>query len=461
MDRPTSSELWPGLSDALIDKLLGQYRVDGQAVAVDVRRDVEWVNLGERLTHSLHPYPARLIRHIPVLMLHCTRYSMPGDLVVDPFCGSGTVLLEALVAGRRAVGADANPLARLISAVKVRPIPEPDLLRAISATFDRLPSRAPSPPPVVNRNYWFTEAASRQLSKLGAAIRGEPDPHLREFLEVCMSVTVRRASLADPRISVPVKLRRNQYPPDHWLHHKTNARLDAAHRHDVVADFRTVARENARRVGSLAEHSIGSPSPVVTSDDARAIRTASSRRLRRDSAQLVLTSPPYLGAQKYIRASSLSLGWLGETELRSLRDLEELAIGREHFRKDTIRPTETGLLEADRLIAAIRDANPLRAQIASAYLVEMRYAVREIYRILRPGGTFVMVTGSNSLCGQPFHTTRYLTAIAAELGFELELELLDSIRSRGLMTRRNASAAVIEAEAITVLRKPAAEGIRA
>ena len=36
--------------------------------------------------------------------------------MLDPFCGAGTVLLEALLSGKSAIGADANPIARLIKA---------------------------------------------------------------------------------------------------------------------------------------------------------------------------------------------------------------------------------------------------------------------------------------------------------------------------------------------------------
>jgi hypothetical protein len=167
----------------------------------------------------------------------------------------------------------------------------------------------------------------------------------------------------------------------------------------------------------------------------------------------VLTSPPYLGAQKYIRASSLSLGWLGATERQSLRQLEDMTIGREHFRKAEVRTFHTGVAEADQLIDAVRPENALRAHIASTYLCEMREGLRECNRVLSLGGALIMVTGNNRLCGRQFHTTTYLTQIALSLGFEVELELLDTIRSRGLMTSRNASAAVIETEAVTVLRK--------
>ena len=160
---------------------------------------------------------------------------------------------------------DANPLAQLISQVKVRPIPAPVLLEAIDAALVRLPMRTPKAPPVVNRTYWFTEAASGSCPSSASAIDGESDSAVRNFLRVCMSAAVRRASLADPRVSVPVKLRRDQFPPDHWLHEKSNARVDAAATHDAIADFRSIHAENARRVGSLADNGITSAEIVVTS----------------------------------------------------------------------------------------------------------------------------------------------------------------------------------------------------
>ena len=53
--------------------------------------------------------------------------SRPGDLVLDPYCGSGTTLLEAALLGRRAYGVDLNPLAVLIARAKVTPVPAADL----------------------------------------------------------------------------------------------------------------------------------------------------------------------------------------------------------------------------------------------------------------------------------------------------------------------------------------------
>src|SRR5689334_7664437 len=100
-------------------RLLDRYDRSSAAVTVNFRRLANWMPLGERATHYLHPYPAKLLPQIPAFFLSNSVLSKPGDTVLDPFCGSGTVLLESILHGRRALGADANPLARLIASVKV------------------------------------------------------------------------------------------------------------------------------------------------------------------------------------------------------------------------------------------------------------------------------------------------------------------------------------------------------
>ncbi|HVJ18772.1 MAG TPA: DNA methyltransferase, partial [Polyangiaceae bacterium] len=68
--------------------------------------------------HGFHSYPARL--HPETASALIEAFSKPGDAVLDPFCGSGTVLVEALRLGRRAFGVDANPLAVELALLKTR-----------------------------------------------------------------------------------------------------------------------------------------------------------------------------------------------------------------------------------------------------------------------------------------------------------------------------------------------------
>ncbi|MFQ6056141.1 MAG: DNA methyltransferase, partial [Methanosarcinales archaeon] len=81
--------------------------------------DIDWSFRGadtKYATHGLHQYPARMIPQIPHQLI--PKFSKTGDLILDPFSGSGTVLAESILYGRYAIGVDINPLACLISKVK-------------------------------------------------------------------------------------------------------------------------------------------------------------------------------------------------------------------------------------------------------------------------------------------------------------------------------------------------------
>ena len=67
--------------------------------------------------HQLAPYIGKLKSSIARYLL--TEHTQPDDLVVDPFCGSGTILLEASLMGRRAYGADVNPYAQVLTKAKL------------------------------------------------------------------------------------------------------------------------------------------------------------------------------------------------------------------------------------------------------------------------------------------------------------------------------------------------------
>src|SRR5260370_41643913 len=89
-----------------------------------------------RFTHYLFRFPAKF--HPPVIRCLIDRYTKEGDRILDPFCGSGTLLVEALASGRDAVGIDIDPLARFVSRVKSRPIDPDELESAFEQLSDLL-----------------------------------------------------------------------------------------------------------------------------------------------------------------------------------------------------------------------------------------------------------------------------------------------------------------------------------
>jgi DNA modification methylase len=448
-------------TDSALEYLLKRYERTECAIPVDFRTLVPCLACPERATHLLHSYPAKLLVHIPFFFLDNTILSSKGDLVADPFCGSGTVLLESQLAGRVSIGADSNPLARLLTTVKTSPISASVLDAACDRLFTCIPEKPRNDAPdVVNLEHWFYPHVIHQLQCLHEAIETTRRRDVRDFFRVCFSNCVKRVSLADPRLSVPVRLRSGQYPEGHHLRDKTDAHLRHLERVNVFQVFKDVLTANRKRMASLEPIMMRLPPARVVSCDARHLCSNGSfaeingRRQDDSCVQLVITSPPYPGAQKYIRSCSLSLGWLGLCRSDELLEDKRETIGREEFRQaDYATFIPTGLPQADRILVNIHAINPVRAAIASTYLREMRQAIQEIWRVVKIGGYFVLVAANNQICGREFQTEQYLRLIAEQAGFRLILRLIDDIRSRGLMTKRNKTASVITREWVLVFLK--------
>ena len=82
------------------------------------------LNNVEGLTHQFYRYPARFSPAFAAAAIRC--FSEPGQLVLDPYMGGGTTVVEAVAAGRRAVGSDINSLAVFITRVKTTPLSRDD-----------------------------------------------------------------------------------------------------------------------------------------------------------------------------------------------------------------------------------------------------------------------------------------------------------------------------------------------
>jgi site-specific DNA-methyltransferase (adenine-specific) len=94
----------------------------------------EWKDQRRLWGHSFHPM-ASYLASFPAALAHgfIARYSRPGDVVLDPFSGRGTVPLQACAEGRIGVGNDLNPIAHLLTAAKVEPATRAEALTRLTA----------------------------------------------------------------------------------------------------------------------------------------------------------------------------------------------------------------------------------------------------------------------------------------------------------------------------------------
>ena len=419
-----------------------------QEIKVSFRDHSGAVGRRDFATHLIHWYPAKMFHRIPSVFLDTVELPIHAN-VLDPFCGSGTVLLEANLRGHNSVGIDINPLARLISRVKVTALDPSHLIGQLELLLPRARRLRSTPKPHSTLDSWLSSKARVGLHRLAVAIKEIPDEACRSFFLVTLTSTVRRLSKADPAIPPLVRLRKERAKIAGARYRNALIRSETITTTAVYSAFAEAAAANIKRMVEL--YSLRSTidhtqSSVLDTD-------AAHTGLPPKSIDAIITSPPYCGAQKYVRSMKLELILIGYPE-EELRQLDSRTLGTEAV---TTRGTElsellTGDGHVDQAIAAIYEGNPVRARMASDYSKYLTAFAQECERILRPGGHLLVTLGRSTLAGIPFLSDRVFRRASQEAGLEFVATLVDRIPSRGLLTERHSTAGRIDHEFIVWMR---------
>lgn len=293
----------------------------------------------ERATHGFHTYPAGLHPDAARDLLG----ALPGERVLDPFCGGGTVLVEALLAGRTAIGRDLGPVAVLVSRVRTARTDESrrTVLRSTARRLADAARRArdvPGPPALRDAVAdWYAPWVVDELLALRHGIEAAP-PAVRELLWGVFSAILVKVS---------------------WRRSDTSARREPHDRPPgtTAVLFHKKARELARRLEALeAAIPQGTPDAEVQPGDAAQLAVDAP-------VDLVITSPPYPGVYDYLALQSLREVWLNVGADRR----EEIG-GRTPFRRDLASAQAQWAQDTGRWIASAA-------------------------RALRPGGHLAIVVG--------------------------------------------------------------------
>lgn len=444
-------------NNSILISLLKQYQTRPFPITVNFRELVPHIENLDRCTHFIHSYPAKLLQHIPYFLLNNGVLSKPNDLILDPFSGSGTVALEAMLANRKVVGTDINPLAVLIArakttAVDIEKVEEE--LHKITDYYNKVDTDLKLNQSITNLNYWFDEGVAFRLQKIKQGIDLIEDNEVRMFFEVAFSVCVRRFSFADPNISVPVKIKQERFNKIKHLKKKISDHINGIKKENIFPFFSEVLKRNLKRLDQLhtqiSENQLSSNNVKIFEHD---IKKCSNSIIKPESVQLIISSPPYVSAQKYIRASRINIEWL-KLNKRETVQIEHESIGREHIlREHFYYKFQTGFSDIDKILEKIYERNPTRANITYTYIQEMKTVFEKLYFLLKKKGYFALIIGNNVIAGYEFKTNEYLMKIAEKIGFTTKLVLIDDIKSRGLMTNRNKTANLISREYVILFEK--------
>lgn len=268
---------------------ISSHHAPGEPSVYDRLEQIDWTFAEARTqtgTHGIHPYPAKFIPQIPRTLISALH---PGDDsgVLDPFCGSGTTLVEAALAGVPAVGIDLHPLACLISKVKVTPLRR-SLGAAAAAALQRTERMSVMPPAIPALDHWFRREVQMALAALVRSLEMEEDPDIRDALRVALSSIVVRVS--------------NQESDTRYAAVDKNVGAE-----DVYGGFLQAASALERSVTQTWGGLFQPPSVRILNRDILRVEPEEIGL----PISLVVTSPPYPNAYEYWLYHKYRMYWLG------------------------------------------------------------------------------------------------------------------------------------------------------
>jgi len=361
-------------------------------------------------THGLHAFKGKFYPQLVKSLLNCSDVPVGGS-VLDPYCGSGTTVLEGMLNGFAAYGCDFNPLAAKIAHAKtaVLAVPRDIVDLAIRAFLDRVSDRHGKVRPALDQfargthdelAKWFPLPVLHKLNWLLSQARLMGTQTLVDFFEVIISSLIRDVSQQDP---ADLRIRRRKTPLDDApVLEMFEERLQR--QHGRLQKYWAVA---GRQPGHLV-------TPNVNQGDSRKREAMTSLGLGTATVDCVVTSPPYATALPYIDTDRLSLlAILGMSSARR-SELEENLTGSREIRRIEKQEAEaellsrgaTGRLPAEivRSLRSIHRANESsdvgfrRANMAALlwrYFCDMRANLAQVAEVLRPGAKAFYVVGDS------------------------------------------------------------------
>jgi DNA modification methylase len=341
-------------------------------------------------------------------------YSKPGDTVLDPFMGSGTTLLEAMLLGRDAYGIDIHPLAKLIAKTKITPLPDEELKASAERLIREIRrddgQNSEFIPDMPNFDHWFRKDVARDLATIKKHVWEIPEGPVREFFKVCFSSIIRRVSNSDTDSLMPevtsFKLK---------LVEQGKADFDAITRFENTTRLRMIDFEDFSKELAKSNEQYKRISKVgIIGTDARDIDLDDSE------VELAITSPPYASAVHYMTVHKLEMNWLGI--ISSDEDIESNIIGTARaYAEDYNNWEPIGLHpDIDSLASKIAADDRKIGYTVHKYFADMKKNIEEVRRVLKRKGTYCMVVGENVMKGTRIPTYQLLGKLAEQVGFDIK-----------------------------------------
>jgi DNA modification methylase len=342
-----------------------------------------------------HRYPARFAADVVTSMLAdvIARARRPIMSVLDPFCGTGTVVSAARQLGLSATGVELTPLGVLIGQLRLNPPRSP---WDDAAWCERLANEPPAPSPSIDSRLttWLGDHNARLLTAWLPLVADLDDARTRRFAMVAISQSLRPSSRwLVGSIKATIDPDRTPIPLDQSLRRwSRQLARDCAAEQDALARVCSVFRSTS----SDAE---------LRSGDARALAMPDA------SVDAIVTSPPYFITYDYVdvqRLSYLAFNW-------AIRRKDQVGAKYGHPPTDaTVK-----LPEAFRFwyVDQFHAESTALGRALRAYVDGMRAHIAEAVRVVAPGGVVAYSLANTIRAGRVFDLVTGVQQLLEDAGF--------------------------------------------
>lgn len=358
-------------------------------------------------THCFHPYPAMMIPQVARRIIE--NYGKNAKLLFDPYCGTGTSLVEANLKGINAIGTDINPLARLIASTKTTKVDIQvldlflhDFINSFFyINFQIEDIKSVVLPKIKNVDFWFSKDVQKKLGLLLNYIENIKDCTIKKFFKVAFSATVRETSFVKPG---EFKLVRRK---------NFSELLEP----DVFGIMNIKLSRNRQGLIELEKAKVNGSHTYIY--DFNTVNSIPIKILPFNSVDIVVTSPPYGDSRTtvaYGQYSRLANEWLGYKEASNIDNILMGGERRKHlhtFKSDILNDA----------IFTIQKQDKERVRDVISFYEDYEKSINNVSTTLKKGAFACYVVGNRTVKGVNIPTDE----ITAELFNENNFEHLETI----------------------------------
>lgn len=398
-------------------------------------------------THGFHKYPAKFIPHIPKWAINKYLNGNKDKNILDPFCGSGTTLVEGILAGYNTIGIDIDPLSAMISKVKTTRLDKKELINISEWLIKELNSKKEGifKPDCETIEHWFTKDAITKLSIIRTLINQIPEKFgdnkkvkdIQDFLLICFSSIIRKVSNADDE-SQKTYVSHTKIKQPKEVNSLFLSQLDL---------FIDRAIKFAETTSSKTK------SKIIISSSADSL----VKKLNGKKIDLAVTSPPYIKAIDYIYNQMVELFWIGDLfqmqtqtkqNEKKTHYIGNKQISKVEFKNYTPYNTILSIEKLDNKLKEVYDTDKKNGHkhsyVAFKYFVEMEKHFLEMSKCLTTGTHYVLVVGDSNVSDVFFDTASFLIEIAERNGFRITNKWGYKIKNRFMRFDRKGRGGIIE-----------------